>query len=102
MTLRDVGEDRLLAKLVPGLPTNRDVVAAAGDDCALTRFPNSDRLLVLKTDCVVEGVHFTSATKGNDVGWKAMARPLSDFAAAAAVPQFAMITLIASAQTKVA
>jgi thiamine-monophosphate kinase len=36
-----------------------------------------------------------------DVGWKAMMRPLSDFAATSAVPQFALITLIAPEQTKV-
>ncbi|MFL6541482.1 MAG: thiamine-phosphate kinase [Chthoniobacterales bacterium] len=102
MKLGDVGEDRLLAKLAASLPTNRAVVAGVGDDCALTRFPASDRLLVLKTDCVVEGVHFTSATDGMHIGWKAMARPLSDFAAAAAVPQFAMITLIAPATAEVA
>lgn len=101
MNLGDVGEDRLLAKLAPGLPTNRAVVAGAGDDCALTRFPGSRELLVLKTDCVVEGVHFKASTDGKHIGWKAMARPLSDFAAAAAVPQFAMITLIAPATTEV-
>src|SRR3954447_1770286 len=99
MNLGDVGEDRLLAKIAPGLPTNRAVVAGVGDDCALTRFPGSDQLLVLKTDCVVEGVHFSAATDGTHIGWKAMARALSDFAAAAALPQFAMITLIAPATT---
>lgn len=101
MNLSDVGEDRLLATIAPGLPTNRAVVAGIGDDCAVTRFPGSDRLLVLKTDCVVEGVHFIASTDGKDIGWKAMARPLSDFAAAAAVPQFAMVTLIAPPSTEV-
>jgi thiamine-monophosphate kinase len=37
-----------------------------------------------------------------DVGWKAMMRPLSDFAAASALPQFALITLMAPKQTEVA
>jgi thiamine-monophosphate kinase len=58
-------------------------------------------LLVLKTDCVVAGVHFLSTASGLDVGWKAMMRPLSDFAATSAVPQFALITLIAPEKTKV-
>jgi thiamine-monophosphate kinase len=57
---------------------------------------------VLKTDCVVEGVHFVPGTNASDVGWKAMMRPLSDFAAASAVPQFALITLIVPEQTEVA
>jgi len=56
---------------------------------------------VLKTDCVVAGVHFLATAKALDVGWKAMMRPLSDFAATSAVPQFALITLIAPEQTKV-
>ncbi len=102
MNLRELGEDRLLAKIAPGLPLNRSVIAGAGDDCALARFPGSDQLLVLKTDCVVEGVHFTRAAAASDVGWKAMARPLSDFAAASAVPEFALVTIIAPAVTQVA
>jgi thiamine-monophosphate kinase len=56
---------------------------------------------VLKTDCVVAGVHFLPTANALDVGWKAMMRPLSDFAATSAVPQFALITLIAPKQTKV-
>jgi thiamine-monophosphate kinase len=35
------------------------------------------------------------------VGWKAMMRPLSDFAATSAVPQFALVTLIVSKKTEV-
>ncbi|MFZ0916910.1 MAG: thiamine-phosphate kinase, partial [Candidatus Udaeobacter sp.] len=60
------------------------------------------KLLVLKTDCVVEGVHFLRGTNALDVGWKAMMRPLSDFAATSAVPQFALITLMLSEKSDVA
>ena len=98
-SLGDVGEDRLLRQITRGLPVNRSVVAGAGDDCALVRFGSSADLLVLKTDCVVEGVHFTSETKPASVGWKAMARALSDFAAMSAVPESALVTLIAPAET---
>ena len=99
MTLEKLGEDELLRRILPRLPSNSEVIARAGDDCALTRRPPKGALLVLKTDCVVEGVHFTSKASARDVGWKAMARPLSDFAAMSATPQFAMITLIAPART---
>ncbi|MDQ6859689.1 MAG: thiamine-phosphate kinase [Verrucomicrobiota bacterium] len=102
MKLRELGEDRLLERLTRNLATNRAVVAGPGDDCALVRFPGSDQLLVLKTDCVVENVHFTAETKATDVGWKAMARPLSDMAAASARPQFALVTILAPATTDVA
>ena len=90
----ELGEDRLLAPLLRSLPIHRGVVAAAGDDCAVVEPPRVKNLLVLKTDCVVEKIHFQPATDPVLVGWKAMMRPLSDFAATSAVPQFALITLI--------
>lgn len=98
-SLGDLGEDRLLEQITRALSRNRSVIVGAGDDCALVRFGSGDPLLVLKTDCVVEGVHFTADTHASAVGWKAMARALSDFAAASAVPQFALVTLMASAGT---
>ena len=99
MKLQELGEERLLRQLLPGLPANGEVIAAAGDDCAVVRSPGADRLLLLKTDCVVEGVHFTPAAKPAAVGWKAMARPLSDFAAMSGLPRFALITLLAPRST---
>ena len=97
MKLRAVGEDALLASLLRDLPISREVIAAAGDDCAVVESPAGKNLLVLKTDCVVEKIHFALATDPVLVGWKAMMRPLSDFAAISAVPQFALITLIVPA-----
>jgi thiamine-monophosphate kinase len=97
MKLRQVGEDALLASLLRKLPVPRRVVAGAGDDCAVVESPGRQNLLVLKTDCVVEKIHFAPATDPILVGWKAMMRPLSDFAATSAVPQFALITLIVPA-----
>src|SRR5438270_1175595 len=101
MKLRQIGEDRLVESLLRGLPVHR-MVSSTGDDCAVMEAPAPGNLLVLKTDCVVERIHFQSATDPILVGWKAMMRPLSDFAATSAVPQFALITLIVPEQTKVA
>src|SRR5439155_11899660 len=67
------------------------------DDCAIVESQGKKDLLVLKTDCVVEKIHFAPATDPVLVGWKAMMRALSDFAAISAVPQFALITLIVPA-----
>ena len=97
MKLCEVGEDALLASLLRDLPISHAVIAAAGDDCAVVESPGRKNLLVLKTDCVVEKIHFASATEPILVGWKAMMRALSDFAAISAVPQFALITLIVPA-----
>jgi thiamine-monophosphate kinase len=104
MKLSALGEDRLLNKILLHLPRGRDqkVPAGSADDCAIVEISGSKKYLVLKTDCVVEGVHFLRGTNPSYVGWKAMMRPLSDFAAASALPRFALITLIAPQQTNVA
>jgi thiamine-monophosphate kinase len=99
MKLRQLGEDRLLARLLPSLPVRPGAVAAAGDDCAVLELSRGENLLVLKTDSVVEKIHFSSGTDPVLVGWKAMMRPLSDFAAVSGVPQFALVTLIVPRQT---
>src|SRR5207248_276835 len=94
MKLRRVGEDALIASLLRELPGSRKLI---GDDCAVVGFAGAKNLLVLKTDCVVERIHFQTSTNPERVGWKAMMRPLSDFAAISAIPQFALITLIVPA-----
>jgi len=94
MKLSELGEDRLLARLLPKLPRNRAVLLPAGDDCAVVRSRAPGRLQLLKTDCVVEGIHFATRARPESIGWKAMARPLSDFAAMAGLPEFALVTLI--------
>lgn len=101
MMLRDIGEDALLAKILPQLPPTRNVVSGAGDDCAVVKFRGAKNLLLLKTDSVVEQIHFTSDTDPAAVGWKAMMRTLSDFAAMSGVPQFALISLAIEAKRKV-
>src|SRR3954452_7808030 len=104
MKLGALGEDQLLNRILLHSPRVRGgkVLAGSADDCAIVEIPPGKKYLVLKTDCVVEGVHFVHGTNASDVGWKAMMRPLSDFAATSAIPQFALITLIVPQQTKVA
>jgi thiamine-monophosphate kinase len=91
MKLSRVGEDALLASLLRELPSAHKLI---GDDCAVIPFRGANNLLVLKTDCVVEKIHFQPSTNPELLGWKAMMRPLSDFAAISAIPQFALVTLI--------
>ena len=92
-SLRELGEDRLLARILPQLKQTSRVVAGGGDDCAVVKFRGATEWLLLKTDCVVEGIHFV-ASSARAVGWKAMMRGLSDFAAMSGVPQFALVTLV--------
>ncbi|HWN25097.1 MAG TPA: hypothetical protein VNN16_08305, partial [Candidatus Sulfotelmatobacter sp.] len=58
MKLRQVGEDRLLDQLLRRLSFGKTVALGAGDDCALVAAPARRNFLVLKTDCIVEGIHF--------------------------------------------
>jgi len=95
MKLSSIGEDALLASLLRELPGSRSLI---GDDCAVVAFPGAKNLLVLKTDCVIEKIHFYPSTSPESVGWKAMMRPLSDFAAVSGTPQFALVTLIVPAR----
>ena len=52
-----------------------------------------DKLILFKTDAVVEGVHFTKDTPPEKIGRKALARCLSDIAAMAGTPVAALVTL---------
>ena len=99
--LGDLGEDLLLQKLLSSLPGGKRVIAGAGDDAAIVAPPGRGDLVVLKTDCVIERVHFDAKTAPQAIGWKAMMRPLSDFAAVSAVPEFALVTLITQKETEV-
>ncbi|MFN2477004.1 MAG: thiamine-monophosphate kinase [Chthoniobacterales bacterium] len=99
MKLQALGEDRLLKRLLPSLYLGCGVIIGPGDDCAVLRTDNPEKVLLLKTDCVIAGVHFTLDAKPSAVGWKAMARPLSDFAAMSGLPQFALVTIVVRADT---
>jgi thiamine-monophosphate kinase len=86
-------EFELIGRLTRSLPTNPSVVVGAGDDCAVLDLGVADRLLLFKTDAVVEGVHFVPGTSPERVGHKALGRCLSDVAAMAGTPTAALVTL---------
>ena len=104
-TVASMGEDRLVAALLAQLApaeAGAGVRTGAGDDCAVVRGPGAGRFQLLKTDCVLEGVHFTAGTPPARVGWKAICRPLSDIAAMGGQPAYALVTLALAAGTSVA
>lgn len=88
-----MNEFELINRLTRSLPTNKSVVAGAGDDCAVLDLGLPDRLLLFKTDAVVEGVHFAAAAAPEKIGHKALGRCLSDVAAMAGTPVAAVVTL---------
>ncbi len=73
-----MNEFELIARLTQSLPSNDSVVAGPGDDCAVLDLGIPDRLILFKTDAVVEGFHFTRETPPEKIGRKALARCLSD------------------------
>ncbi|MGB5633324.1 MAG: thiamine-phosphate kinase [Waterburya sp.] len=81
LLVRDLGEHGLLERLQRFCPP--DVV---GDDGAILA-THPDKSLVVTTDVLVEGVHFSDRTTAAfDVGWRATAANLSDLAAMGATP----------------
>lgn len=88
-----MNEFELIARVTTGLPRNHTVITGAGDDCAVLDAGLPDFWLLLKTDAVVEGVHFDTTARPEQIGHKALARPLSDIAAMAGEPTSALVTL---------
>ena len=90
-------EEELLRLISKELPSpDEDVMTGIGDDCAVIRGSRqSGTLELLKTDALVEGIHFAKGTPLHLVGWKALCRPISDIAAMGGSPRHAMITVAA-------
>jgi thiamine-monophosphate kinase len=88
-----MNEFELIARLTQNLPTNESVVTGVGDDCAVLDLGVPDKLILFKTDAVVEGIHFTKETPAEKIGRKALARCLSDIAAMAGTPTAALVTI---------
>lgn len=89
------GEDAVLARLQRLLrQTPPSVHAGIGDDCAAVRSGRRGFLTLLKTDCVVEGRHFSARDSATAIGWKAACRAVSDLAACGGEPRFALVTCV--------
>ncbi len=65
-------------------------VLGPGDDCALLT-PSPGMSLAITTDMLVEGTHFLPDTDPGQLGWKVLAVSLSDLAAMAARPRWALL-----------
>lgn len=80
-TVQELGEQGILSQVQKFSP--RKIV---GDDGAWLK-TEPDKLLVVTTDLLVEGVHFSErTTPAEAVGWRAAAANLSDLAAMGATP----------------
>jgi thiamine-monophosphate kinase len=100
--LSDIGEDALIERLIRLVPCDPQPAAGPGDDCAVVDpGPESPTLLLLKTDALVCNVHFLPETPARAVGWKAVARVVSDFAAMGGRPERFLVTVALPADTAV-
>jgi thiamine-monophosphate kinase len=81
MQVRELGEQRLLKRLQRFCP-----IDLIGDDAALLTVAEGYSLVVT-TDMLVDGVHFSDRTTSpSDAGWRSAAANLSDLAAMGASP----------------
>ncbi|MEO1857297.1 MAG: thiamine-phosphate kinase [Rubritalea sp.] len=100
MKLSDSSEDPLINRITDRLVQRDDVLVGPGDDCAVVTLPSGD-LQLLKTDCVVEGVHYNPDENAERVGWKAIARVVSDIASMGGTPHAFVVTLVLTPDTAV-
>jgi thiamine-monophosphate kinase len=81
LQVRDIGEQGLLKRLQSYCPSE-----IIGDDAAVVP-TEPGQSLVVTTDVLIDGVHFSEiTTSGEDAGWRAAAANLSDLAAMGASP----------------
>ena len=106
--LSEIGEEALIQRIVSQLNKNnnlaafrKDLVEWIGDDCAVVDVGNTGSFQLLKTDSIVQGIHYLAQADPKDVGWKAVARVISDFAAMGGYASHLLITIAMSKTTKI-
>ena len=99
-TLASLGEQAVLARLFPRLPSAAAELLGPGDDAAVIATP--DGRVVMTTDMMIHGPDFRLAwSTPHDLGWKAAASNLADIAAMGAVPTALVVALAVPAGTAV-
>ncbi|MFA0469015.1 thiamine-phosphate kinase [Vibrio sp. 10N.222.51.E8] len=87
------GEFNLIEKyFVNRQPQRKDVLLAAGDDCALVKAPGNVEIAI-STDTLVAGTHFLAEANPAWVAHKALASNISDLAAMGATPAWVSFAL---------
>ena len=102
-TLKDLGEAGIIRliqeKGVSGASSHLKM--GIGDDCAVLQ-TGGDRALLVTTDTLIEGIHFTARTLSPEaLGWKTLAVNISDIAAMGGTPRAAFLSIGIKPETEV-
>lgn len=101
-TLGDMGEDAVVARVLKVLNQKDSVVVGPGDDCAVVDIGKAETYMLLKTDCLVQGIHYESDSSDPfRVGWKAIARVISDFSAMGGIADHLLVTIAMPPDTSI-
>ena len=100
VTVGALGEDAVLARILPRLRSGASALLGAGDDAALVAA--ADGRFVVTTDLMVHGPDFRLAwSTPFELGWKAAATNLTDVAAMGARPTALVVAIAAPPSTDV-
>lgn len=102
MLLKDVGESGII-KMISGYSQCKEenIIVGIGDDAAVIK-PNPKLASVYTTDILIENIHFSLSTcLPFQLGYKSLMVNISDIAAMAAIPKYALISLAIDLNTDV-
>ncbi|OGW84838.1 MAG: thiamine-phosphate kinase [Omnitrophica bacterium RIFCSPLOWO2_01_FULL_45_10] len=93
MKIKELGEIELIKRIAKRARLDSSVIKGIGDDAAVLRWTNGKRLL-FTCDMLLEDVHFKMAKATPfQIGWKAIARNMSDIAAMGGMPKYAVVSI---------
>ena len=92
MKLKDIGEFGLINRIYKE-PKDKNIIKGIGDDCAVLKIGN--KLLVITTDTIVEGDHFSlKYFTPEQIGKKAIEINVSDIGSMGGIPKYALVSLV--------
>ena len=102
--LKDLGEEAVIRLIVEKGPSDLPayVRKGIGDDAAVLE-TGGESVLLVTTDTLLEGTHFTSRTlPAEALGWKSLAVNMSDIVAMGGIPRTALLSVSMPANTAAA
>jgi thiamine-monophosphate kinase len=101
MKLTEIGEFGLIKAITQMADKGQGVVMGVGDDAAVLT-PSPGKVLLVTTDCLLEGVHFKlEFTDYHSLGRKALAINLSDMGGCGGSPTAFLVSLAIPPETEV-